>query len=400
MSVEKGSGKGRVLAWVCAALVATATVAVGVFAIGTDLIDPPDVVFLTLPVVFAATALLILNSQPAHAVGWVMMFLAVGSTISGIADLVVASMTDPPENITFAQWLALGFNNFGWVLLIYPLFHLLLIFPTGHLLSPRWRFFVVLEVVMVSIMVLGSTFNELIGPLDDDWLVANPVGFIPAEFFGETFFTWWAPGLVIMALGGLASVVVRFVRSHGVERQQMKWLTLSFGMFGLVYALTAINTDWHDGGGVVLDVLFIVSIYLIPVTMGIAILRHRLFDVDLVIRRTVLYGLLTGLLGALYFGSVVLMRSVIGLGNSSLAVAGSTLLVAALFAPLRRRLQELIDRRLFRTRYDMERVIEQFATTAREQSDMGELSSTLLTAVSRTMQPTSTGLWIREPKTP
>jgi hypothetical protein len=341
--------------------------------------------------------LLILNKQPDHAVGWVMMVLAVGGSMSGAADTYVASMVGPPETVTVLIWLALAFNNFGWVFLIYPLFHLLLVFPTGRLLSPRWRVFVALEVVMVSIMVVGSAFSEQIGPLDGPWLVPNPIGFVPTDFFGDTFFAWWGSGLLIMALGGLASLIVRFVRSRGVERQQLKWLTLSLGLFGLVYALTVLNTDWQDGNSPVLDALFILSIVLIPVTMAIAIVRHRLFDVDLVIRRTVLYALLTGLLAVIYLGAVVAIRDLLGLGNSSVAVAGSTLLVAGLFAPLRSRLQGLIDRRLFRTRYDMERELEDFATAARAQSEMGELSRTLLTAVHQTMQPSSAGLWIKDP---
>ena len=213
--------KARLLAWTCAGLVVTLTVVVSVVALSEGVGEPYDIVWGTLPVLFAGTALLILNKQADHAVGWVMMVLAVGGSVSGAADAFVATMEGPPETLTFLTWLSLGFNNFGWVFLIYPLFHLLLVFPTGRLLSPRWRFFVVLEVVMVSIMVIASLFNEQIGPLDGPWVVPNPVGFVPTDFFGDTFFAWWGSGLFVMAIGGLASVVVRFVDGRRFQKRRL-----------------------------------------------------------------------------------------------------------------------------------------------------------------------------------
>lgn len=149
--------------------------------------------------------------------------------------------------------------------------------------------------------------------------------------------------------------------------------------------------------GGLIDTLFGLSILAIPVSMTAAILRYRLFDIDLLIRRTLLYLLLTGLLGAVYISSVFVVRNLLGpLAESPLSVAGSTLLVAALFAPARRSLQKVIDRRLFRTRYNSELVLDHVASSFRLEADVGSVSTTLLWAVQGTMQPSSASIWIRE----
>jgi hypothetical protein len=390
----------RYLAWVAGAVVLLAILLVaGLFVrdFGSVDINWQDTgIWVLLPIVFAAAALVILVNQPRHAIGWLMMTLALGTSLGGLSDVIVAGMSGPSATLGVGQWLALGMNNFGWVFLIFPILHMLLVFPTGRLLSPRWRPFAALEVVMVSVMLIGVMFGEEIGPIDAEWTVANPIGFIPQSFFGSVFGLLWSLGLVVMAIGGFASVIIRFTRSKGIERQQMKLLVYAFGIFATTYVISALlqglQVYW------LLDLLFIASLYLIPIAMTVAIVRHRLFDVDLIIRKTVLYVLLTGLLGLLYFGSVVAMQNLLtDVGNSSLIVAASTLLVAAVFAPLRTRLQRVIDRRLFRSRYDMERVIEDFSAKARDQSEMAELSTILVAAVDQTMQPSSTGLWIKEP---
>jgi hypothetical protein len=180
------------------------------------------------------------------------------------------------------------------------------------------------------------------------------------------------------------------------ERQQLKWLLYSLVIFTVVYAATVVFVE-TDTVTPLFDVLFFVSIILIPVVMTMSVLRYRLFDIDLIIRKTLVYGLLTGLLTAVYFGSVVALQSVLrGEGNSSVTVASSTLLITASFNPLRRRIQLLIDRRLFRSKYNAQVVIERFGGAAQNEANLETLSADLMAVIEETIKPSSGELWIRQ----
>lgn len=262
------------------------------------------------------------------------------------------------------MFLALWAESWSWLLFIFPIFHLLQVFPTGRVLTPRWRWLAYLEIGMFILFVALVTFSAEIGPSTDEvtWTVPNPIGFIPVTFWEtSSFSTAWTFGLLTLVIGGGASTVTRFRRAQATERQQLKWLLCALVLFAAVYALTAVFADQSFNANFVLDVLFLLSIASIPVAMTLAVLRYRLFDIDLIIRKTLVYGLLTGLLTAGYFGSVVLLQSLFrGEGSSSLTVAASTLLITASFTPLRRWIQTLIDRRLFRSKYNAQLVIERF----------------------------------------
>ncbi len=359
-----------------------------------------NVVLSLVPALFAVSGALVATRQPGNIVGVLMMVVGVGGAGTGAISAYLTSFDAPPPlptPVVVAMTLLAGWS---WLFLIYPIFHMLLVFPDGRLISPRWRWLVVLEVLMLVVFMGATTVSEVIGPLGDTgeesiWVMDNPIGFVPNESVESLFGSVWSLGLMTLAIGGLASVIVRFRRARGVERQQIKWLIYAFALFALVYAITAMRSG-DDFSNWVVNLLFGVSILGIPLAMTAAILRYRLFDIDLVIRRTILYVILTGLLGGIYVVSVVLTRGLFGgFADSSFGVAVSTLLVAALFTPLRRRLQKLIDRRLFRTRYDQEQVVQRVASSSREQADLDELSVTLLDAVKETMHPESAGLWVR-----
>ncbi len=182
----------------------------------------------------------------------------------------------------------------------------------------------------------------------------------------------------------------------------MKWLVFAVAVFAMVYVGTVVAAG-ETGSGNVLDLIFVVSIMGIPVSIAIAVLRFHLYDLGRVIRRTLLYAVLSGLLVGIFILSVFLVRTTIGglVGeDSALGIAVSTLLVAALFNPLRRRLQDLIDRRLYRSKYDAQRVIDRFVATARDEADMSALSADLLDLVDETIQPSVKGLWIKGSETP
>jgi hypothetical protein len=201
--------------------------------------------------------------------------------------------------------------------------------------------------------------------------------------------------LVCMVAAGL-SLVLRFRRSHGVERQQLKWFTYA----GALMVLALLATDYLLPDSADVEVLAGLILALVPIAAGIAILRYRLYDIDRLINRTLVYGTLTALLGAVYAAVVlVLGQGFGGMGGQppSWAVAGATLAVAALFQPARRRIQAVVDRRFNRRRYDAARTVEAFSGRLRDEIDLDALSAELLAAVNQTMQPTKASLWLRSP---
>lgn len=345
---------------------------------------------------FALLGALILSNQPRNPVVWLIMIPAIGGAITDPIALWLSSFEAAPSSAGAGLFLAVWMKNWSWLLFIFPILHLLQVFPTGRLLTPRWRSLAYLEAAMFIFFVGVVSFADELGPTSADWRIQNPIGFL-SDGFWEGFGPIWTAALLGLVVGGIASIVLRFRRALAIERQQLKWLIYNFFLFAVVYALVGLFQDNEDQGSV-LNILFLLSILLIPVAITMAVLRYRLFDIDLIIRRTLIYGLLTGLLGLVYLGSVVLLQSVFrGEGASSLTVAASTLLATALFAPFRRWIQAVIDRRLFRSKYQAQKVIEQFGGSAQNQADLEKLSADLLSVVQETVQPRSRDLWIRNP---
>jgi hypothetical protein len=194
-------------------------------------------------------------------------------------------------------------------------------------------------------------------------------------------------------VASVVSVVLRFRRSSGVERQQLKWFTYAAALMLVANVVTFTVLP----EGVASDVLFGLSIALVPIAAGVAILRHRLYDIDRLINRTLVYAALTAVLGTVYAGAVLVLGLVGGVGGElpSWAVAGATLAVATLFQPARRRIQAVVDRRFNRRRYDAARTVEAFSARLRDEVDLGTLSAELLAGVEQTMEPTTLSLWLR-----
>jgi hypothetical protein len=195
-------------------------------------------------------------------------------------------------------------------------------------------------------------------------------------------------------VAAVLSVVLRFRRSRGVERQQLKWFTYAAALMGAFLLLS----DYLFPQSGVVEVLYGLAVALVPVAAGVAVLRYRLYDIDRLVNRTLVYGALTALLGAVYAGAVLVLGQLFGgVGGDppSLAVAGATLAVAALFQPARRRIQAVVDRRFNRRRYDAAETIQAFSTRLRDQIDLDTLSAELLAVVDQTMEPTRVSLWLR-----
>jgi len=369
------------------------------------------VTFLAFPIVGALTA----SRRPSNPIGWIClsvgflwMLIIVGGDYAAYGLAVPGSVPFPVTiyALTYA-WL--------WVPAVGLLgTFLFLLFPDGQLPSRRWRPLAWLAGAVIVVESVAAILTP--GPLDGLGGARNP--------FGLQGLPWLEPlqWIVLLLLplcmiASAASLVLRFRRSGGEVRQQIKWIAFAAAFMGLLYLLmigaSAISVLIAEPGtpsdpgtqtlwGALLEDVMILSFTAIPVAIGFAILRYRLYDIDLVINRTLVYGSLTVSLVLLYVGSVVLMqyasRALTG-GESQLAVVASTLVIAAMFNPLRRRVQNLIDRRLYRRKYDAQKTLSTFSKTLREETDLEALNAELLAVIRETMQPEHVSLWLRETET-
>ncbi len=390
----------RWLAWGLAAAIVAAAVAVGLWTLRAQ---PPDslpqaIARLTTAIGFSVsgvTGALIVARHPRHTVGWLLL-LEGALVFAWPLDAYYGGLAAPPAQPSALFLLGLFVASGLWLWLIFPLLFIILYFPTGSLPSPRWRWLRTLGVgLIVFFLVFGLLLAEEWNAPGEPppWTVPNPIG---VASFGFPFPLWVALLLTFVA-GSVASLFVRFRRADPVERGQIKWLLYACGIFLVVYVLgfTNVGTN-NDIGNAVLNL----SILSLPVAIGIAILRYRLYDIDVVIRKTLVYSALTALLALVYFGSVILLQrlfgALTGIEQSTLAVVVSTLIIAALFTPLRRRIQEGIDRRFFRKKYNAQQVLAQFAQTARDETDLDALLAELVRVVDETLQPEHVSVWLKK----
>ncbi len=349
-------------------------------------VTPPAMLAISFPVVGA----LIATHRPRNPLGWI--FCAVGlsqglvvfASEYGIYALRTAPGTVPggPLAIWAAQWV--WAPGIGLLLTFVPL-----LFPTGRLLSRRWRPVAWLSALPIA-LIPGLTAPALWpqrGAALVDASTDEPLGEGQAIV---VFAAFWL--MVLCGLACLTALVLRFRRSRGMERQQLKWLLFASAITVAIFIVIqpATSQQWDLALLLALPV-----VPAIPVAAGIAILRYRLFEIDRLINRTVVYALLTALLGATYAAVVLLLGQLLGQGRSNLAVASATLVVAALFQPTRRRIQAAVDRRFNRRRYDAANTIAAFSARLREQIDLDTLSAELLAVIHQTMEPTTASLWLR-----
>jgi hypothetical protein len=288
-----------------------------------------------------------------------------------------------------------GWVGIFWAGLVPSL--LLLLFPTGRLPSRRWRPVAWASAACVSAACVVRAVKPGLLQISGQ---SNPLGIDRAQAILERLGVLVILCLVLLMLVCAGSVVLRFRRARGVERQQLKWFAAGAGQLALLSAVAlAFPGFWDYWIPLPLsDLVFGISFAMIPLTIGIAILRYRLYDIDRIINRTLVYGLLTALLGATYAGTVLILGQVFGgVGGNppSWAVAGATLAVAALFQPARRRIQAVVDRRFNRRKYDSVKTVNAFRTRLRDEVDLDTLSGELMTIVDQTMQPSQSTLWLR-----
>jgi hypothetical protein len=342
---------------------------------------------------FMVVGALVVAHRPSNAIGWIFSAIALLAFTGKLAgDYVTYAYVTRPGSLpgaVFAAWC----NSWSW----YPSVALALVFtpflfPTGRLLSPRWRPAIWLAgAATAAVTVLGALRANL--DAGGDHVVRNPIGLAAVENPEKTTV---GAGLFILlsVLGvvGFVSLVIRFRRSRGEERQQLKWFTYAVA---LLVPVTVLGDFLPDKAG---SFVFAVPIVFVPVAAGIAILRHRLYDIDRLINRSVVYGLLTALLASVYGGAVLVLGQVfggVGRDPPSWAVAGATLAAAALFQPARHRIQAVVDRRFNRRKYDAVQTVEAFTARLRDEVDLDTLSDELLAVVDQTMQPSAASLWLR-----
>ncbi len=353
--------------------------------------------------VFAVLAALIITRQPRNTVGWLMMIPALLIAVPQPAGLE-SQFSSPPANPDVTLLIFAWLNNWSWLALIFPIMLIPLHFPTGAPPSPRWRAVDYLAIIMIVIFMLAASFGMTFNPNVNgvNYSLPNPIGFIPEQVVGAVTGVPWVVGLLTLVGASVASLFVRYRHSGLVVRQQIKWLLLACLFFALVYAGTLfINTVTNGSPSPTVqgwnNLFLVLSVLTIPVAIAVAILRYRLYDIDVIVRKTLLYAILTALLALVYFGLVLLLQTIFGAvaGEQSPAIIViSTLVIAALFAPLRRRVQEVLDRRFFRKKYDAQQVLADFAQTAREETELEMLSGDLARVVQETMQPQGVSIWL------
>jgi hypothetical protein len=351
---------------------------------------------------FGLVGALLLYRRPGHRLGWLLAGIGILALLGGSANEYVLAVTragGPASDLV--AWLVWLSNWFWWPVVGGVFVFLPLLFPDGRPPTPRWRWVLIIGMLAILGLVLASALQErytatILGEIPS---IENPLG-IEGLTAAEEGVLYEVPAWILLAafVGAVASMTVRFRRSVGVERLQLKWfsyavgLMLAWTLLGEVLWESVLGHDDLLGGSVF---PFGLLLTLIPITIAVAILRYRLYAIDRIVSRTVSYGLLVGLLAFVYVGGVFVVGSVLPEAQTDLGVAASTLAVAVLFTPLRQRLQRAVDRRFNRSRYNAERVIEEFARGLRNQVDLGEVSSGLRLVLDRTIQPVTTQIWLR-----
>jgi hypothetical protein len=356
---------------------------------------PTTVILLTQMVSFSVVGALIASHRPENPIGWLFCAaLFYGIEIAGEEYAIYALLTYPGSLPLGAElaWLTewIWAPGFGIILVFLPL-----LFPDGHPPSRRWR----------GVAWLGGLSIGLICVLTSIviWPERGPA-LLQLEGFGGEVEEWrsavsdWVlklvgPMLLVAGLGAVISLFVRFRRARGDERQQIKWFA-SAAALTLAWIIVA-----EEQSGEIVALWGLLVIASIPVATGMAILRYRLYDIDRIINRTLVYGVLTGILALVYFGGVAtseaIFRALTGQEQQpQIAVVVSTLVIAALFTPLRRRIQRFIDRRFYRRKYDARKTLEDFSAQLRDETDLEALSNDLLGVVRETMQPAHVSLWL------
>jgi hypothetical protein len=343
------------------------------------------VLFRLSPLTFGPVGLLIATRRRGNRIAWILIALGLAVAASAVAGDAANAAVGPP-----AGFLALA-NTVGYVMLVALASALVLIYPDGRLPSRRWWPVGAAVALWFGLSAVSLTLGPSIphgrGSIPNSIGVPGVLGQL-AQLFSNVALVLMIP----LVLGAVAAAIARWRRSVGIERQQLELFVYAASLLFLVLVLSASGLPGPWGEITNLAVLGL------PVAIAVAVLRYRLYDIDVLINRTLVYGLTTGGIAAAFFGGIVVLQTLLRpfTTGSEIAVAASTLLTVALFQPLRSRVQQAVDRRFYRSRYDAVRTLDAFAEELRDEVDLESVREHLLGAVSQTMSPAHASLWLRE----
>jgi len=360
--------------------------------------------FLVVLLPFPLAGVLILRRQPRNTVGWLLAGIGVLWGIGGVADgYAQYGLVADPGSVPGPE-VAATISNGIWAPAIGVTgTFLFLLFPDGHLPGRRWRPVALLSgTVLVTLTLCLYLSPDRLTEVPMEGLV-NPLGIESLAPFLHAALDVLILVLALCTLLSVVALVKRFRRARGVERQQLKWLASAAAVvggafvLGIVVSLGVPDDKPQPGWMAVFDQLSFLSFALIPIAIGVAVLRYRLYDIDVVINRALVYGSLTACLAAVYLTSVLLLQLLLRplTERSDLAVAASTLAVAALFGPARRRIQVAVDRRFYRHKYDAARTVTDFSARLRREIDLDTIGSDLVRIADEAVRPTAASLWLR-----
>ena len=349
---------------------------------------------IVIPIGFSIIGAIIASRLPANPLGWLFCAAASVSAVAHFSgEYAIYALMAQPDTLPAGKAMA-WLTSWVWILFIGCIALSLLLFPDGRLPGRRWAWLAWLTLLLTSTGAVWQAFSP--GVIDSLGTIRNPFGYQGLPIANEPVqMIVFALLFVVVA----SSLTVRMRRARGIERQQIKWPAYTAVMAATGSVLTyniaePIGAPWLEWTSFIIVMAALVCF---PISVGIAIVRYSLYEIDHIINRTLVYGSLTATLVALYFGVIVVLQGIfVALTGqqSTLAVVASTLLIAALFTPLRRRIQGFIDRRFYRSKYDAAKTLEAFSAQLRNETDLDALSDDLVGVVRETMQPTHVSLWL------
>lgn len=405
MRLRGSAALGGLVLLACVAAYALAFVIFAATGVATSEAMWPLAVQLGSFLAFPVVGSLIVSQRPSNTVGWLFCAIGLGTATTAFSAGYVQHALAAHADAQFATGLVDVIGNVVWPLNLGLGTLLLLLFPNGKPPSPRWHIVLWPAVTAMAAEAVSSGLRP--GPLEQNGLVMNPLGIAGAGRLMEALQSLGQSLLVPLVLAAIASLIVRYRRAAGVQRQQIKWFVYGAALMALTIAASIILaamltlSGQDPSNSVISTVGFSLGFVMLPVGAGIGVLRYRLYDIDFLINRTLVYGIVTVLLAAVYWGCVIASQSVLrGVTGqrSSVTIVASTFAIAGLFQPLRFRVQSAVDRRFYRAKYNTVRTLEHFAATLRNEVDLADLSEPLVAVVEETMQPAQVSLWLREPE--
>jgi hypothetical protein len=379
--------------WVVVAPVLVGALSLTVWLVVGGIADDIFIVaMLWLAPLFAFLAATIVTRVPGNSIAWLLLTVGLSVPVVGLVSLAIPA--EAPAEPSFFLGVAILIVEASWMAFIFPTLLVLYLFPTGSFLTSRWRWAGWLVVAMVTTFSFLSLFVTEWTSTTSGWTASNPIGFIsPEVFVGPLFEPLWSAGLVVLALGGFVSIVLRYRRSTVTGRAQIKWFVVPAAAFALFYGLSAITQGDTWVSSALFSVGFGVTFASLPVAMTIAITRYRLYEIDRIVSRTILYGIVLALMAGVYAG-VLLTLGLVVPADGDLQIAIATLVAVGVSVPAGRRIRRWVDKRFFRSRYDAAAIVSSLAAELRHTIDTDAVVALTIAVVAGAFAPESVDVWL------